>query len=284
MTAELDKRQVRMAFSRAAPSYDQVAVLQREIGQRMLDRLELVKLQPTWVLDLGAGTGEATADLARRYPRARILALDFAFPMLLRARRKGPLFRKPGCLCADLEQLPLANQSVDLIYSNVALQWCSDFSRTLSELLRVLKPGGLLMFSTFGPDTLWELRDAWSEVDGFAHVSSFLDMHDLGDALLRTRFAEPVMDVDRITTTYTDVGGLMRDLKLLGAHNATTTRRRGLTGKGRMNAMREAYERHRIDGRLPASYEVVYGHAWAPLQRQEEAGVTLVSADRIGRL
>jgi len=138
------------------------------------------------------------------------------------------------------------------------------------------------MFSTFGPDTLKELRLAWSTADGFSHVSRFPDMHDVGDALVRARFADPVMDIDRVTLTYEDVGGLMRDLKVLGAHNVTQGRLRGLTGKGRMQAMRAAYESFRSEGLLPASYEVVYGHAWAPLQHRE-GSVTRVSIDQIGR-
>ena len=270
--ATIDKRQVRRAFSRAAEHYDEVAVLQREIGQRMIERLALVRLQPDLILDLGAGTGIAAVELARRYRKARILALDFAFPMLLKARRRGGWLRRPRCLCADLEQLPLRSGSVDLIFSNAAIQWSNDLEQTFRELLRVLKPGGLLMFTTFGPDTLKELRTAWSEVDVDTHVSGFPDMHDVGDA---------VIDGDRMTLTYEKVGGLMRDLKVLGAHNVTSGRPRGLTGKGRLQAMEAAYERFRSNGRLPASYEVVYGHAWAPLQRQE-AGVVQVPIDRIG--
>ncbi len=276
---------MRRSFSRAADSYDEVAELQREVGRRMLERLDLEKLQPKQVLDLGAGTGVATDALIRKYPKAKVLALDFAMPMLRLARKKGPLFRRPQCLCADQELLPLATQSVDLIYSNVALQWCTDLEQTFGELYRVLRPGGLLMFSTFGPDTLTELRQAWSEADGYPHVSSFLDMHDLGDALLRARFSDPVMDVDRITLTYGEVSGLMRDLKLLGAHNANSGRSKGLTGKGRILAMKAAYERFRREGLLPASYEVVYGHAWAPLggRNAQEAGVFTVAVDQIGR-
>ena len=278
----IDKHQARQAFSRAAPRYDEVAVLQREIGQRMLERLDLVTLQPRVILDLGAGTGVATAQLAQRYRKAKTLALDFALPMLLRARRRGGWLRRPACLCADLEQLPLADHCVDLIYSNAALQWSNDLDQAFAEFLRVLRPGGLLMFSTFGPDTLKELRAAWSEVDGHAHVSRFPDMHDLGDGLVRARFADPVMDVDRITLTYEQVGALMHDLKVLGAHNVDAARPRGLTGKGRMQAMRAAYEQFRVDGRLPASYEVVYGHAWAPQQAQ--GGVAVPPPSRLGLL
>jgi malonyl-CoA O-methyltransferase len=280
--AMIDKQQARLAFSRAADRYDEVAVLQREIGNRMLERLQLVRIKPEIVLDLGAGTGVATAELARRYPRSRVLALDFALPMLFQARARGRRFRKPQGLCADLEQLPLADRTVDLIYSNAAIQWSNDLERTFGEMLRVLKPGGLLMFTTFGPDTLKELRESWSEADGYSHVSLFTDMHDVGDALVKARFAEPVMDVDRITMTYETVGCLMRDLKILGAHNVTRGRHRGLTGKGRLQAMSRAYERHRVDGLLPASYEVVYGHAWAPAGRKEP-GVTTVSLDGISR-
>ncbi len=264
---EIDKQQSRIAFSRAAARYDEVAVLQREIGQRMIERLDLIRFQPGTVLDLGSGTGFATAALGRRYRKAQVIALDFAFPMLLKVRSRGSWRYRPRCLCADLERLPLVDRSIDLIYSNAALQWSNDLERTFSELLRVLKPGGLLLFSTFGPDTLKELRAAWSAVDGYTHVSRFPDMHDVGDALLRCRFADPVMDVDRMTLTYNEVAGLMRDLKLLGAHNVTRARPRGLTGRGRLQAMQQAYEEFRCDGLLPASYEVVYGHAWAPLSQ-----------------
>ncbi|MCB1874193.1 MAG: malonyl-ACP O-methyltransferase BioC, partial [Gammaproteobacteria bacterium] len=237
---------------------------------------------PATVLDLGAGTGVATVALEKIYPKAQVIALDFAFPMLQQTRRRGGLFRKPRCLCADLEQLPLADASVDLIYSNAAIQWCNDLDRVFPELQRVLRPGGLLMFTTFGPDTLQELRAAWSEADGYAHVSRFLDMHDIGDALMRAQFSDPVMDVDRMTLTYSAVEELMRELKILGAHNVASGRQRALTGKGRLIAMKASYEQFRRNGLLPASYEVVYGHAWAPLQSQQ-SGVTLVSLDRIGR-
>lgn len=263
MLHTVDKQQVRRSFSKAAERYDEVALLQREIGQRMLDRLQLVKMQPEVILDVGAGTGVATESLMRRYKKAQVLALDFAYPMLEQTRKRGSFLRKPRCVCADLDFIPLEDGSVDLIYSNAAIQWSNDLDHTFREFQRVLKPNGLLMFTTFGPDTLKELRYSWSEADGRSHVSSFLDMHDVGDALMRARFADPVMDVDRMELTYSDVTGLMRDLKVLGAHNVTEDRHHGLTGKGRLKAMKEAYEAYRSNGRLPASYEVVYGHAWA---------------------
>lgn len=279
----IDKEQARRAFERAAARYDEVAVLQREIGRRMLERLDYVRLEPRVVLDAGCGTAATTADLARRYPKAEIVALDFAAGMLRHASGQGGWTRVPHWVCGDVEALPLASQSVDLVYSNAVLQWSVDLPRTFAELLRVLRPGGLLTFSTFGPDTLRELRAAWAQVDGHTHVSPFADMHDLGDLLVETRFAEPVMDCERLTVTYARVDDLMRDLKLLGAHNVTAGRPRGLTGRRRIEAMRAAYERYRVDGRLPATYEVVYGHAWGPVQRVAEDGAALVPVSAIGR-
>ncbi len=269
----IDKARVRRSFSRAADGYEEVAVLQREAGSRLLERLDLVKLDPRRVLDLGCGTGLQTQALLRRYPRAQVVALDLALPMVRRARRKRRWRRRPLCVCGDMERLPLRDRSVDLVVSNLAFQWSADPEGLFRECLRVLRPGGLLMFTTFGPDTLKELRQAWSEVDEFEHVSPFIDMHDLGDLLVGAGFAAPVMDVDRLVLTYGEVDDLMRDLKRLGARNATAGRPRGLTGKARMAAMRASYERFRWNGLLPATHEVVYGHAWAP----EPVEVTLES-------
>ena len=275
MTGPIDKTSARRSFDRAAATYDAAAVLQREIGDRMLERLDYVRLQPQTILDLGCGTGHAIGPLMKRYPKARLIALDFAPAMLNLARRRGSWLKRPWCLCADAEALPLADQSVDLIVSNATLQWCNDLDATFRDWLRVLRPGGLLMFTSFGPDTLMELRDAWTAADGHSHVSPFADLHEVGDGLVRARFADPVMDAERFTLTYTQVRDLMRDLKVLGAHNATAARSRGLTGPRRLAAVETAYEAHRQDGRLPATYEVVYGHAWAPLQRPIEGGVAI---------
>ena len=281
--AAIDKRAARRAFDRAAATYDGVAVLQREMATRLLERLDYVRLSPKTILDLGAGTGLAVDDLQRRYRSARVLALDFALAMLRLARRRGSLLRRPSCLCADAEALPLREGGIDFIFSNATLQWCTDLDRTFAELRRVLAPGGLLMFTTFGPDTLRELRTAWAQVDGHGHVSPFLDMHDVGDALVRAGFEGPVLDAEYLTLTYADLGGLMDDLRGLGATNATRERARGLTGKARWRAMRSAYEGHRQEGRLPATYEVVYGHAWAPMQRVAADGAVTVPVNAIGR-
>lgn len=283
----LDKGITRRSFERAAEKYDAAAVLQREVERRMFERLDLIRSTPACILDVGAGTGTASAVLAKRYRGARVIALDIAHAMLRQARRRAPWFGKMRCVCGDMERLPLADASVDMIFSNLALQWSNDPGIVFTEFRRVLRPGGVLLFSTFGPDTLKELRASWSAVDGHTHVSAFVDMHDLGDALLRARLADPVMDVERIVMTYPDVFKLMRDLKDIGAHNATAGRARGLTGRKRMQALVDAYETFRRDGVLPATHEIVYGHAWAPLRQAAPLsapdGVARVPLDRLRR-
>jgi len=264
-----DKSLVRAAFSRAAAGYDRAAVLQKEVAARLVERLDFIKLSPERIYDLGSGTGRVAAALGERYPEAEVVALDFALPMLELARERC---RGVATVCGDVEALPLADHSAELILSNLTLQWCGDLEGTFREFLRVLRPGGLLMFTTFGPDTLGELRAAWAAVDGRSHVNAFTDMHDVGDALLRAGWAEPVMDQQRFTLTYEDVRGVMRDLKEMGAHNVTAGRNHGLTGKTRLRAMGDAYERFRTEGRLPATYEVVYGHAWAPSGARHRQG------------
>lgn len=271
----IDKRQVRRSFERAAASYDQVAVLQRTVADRMAERLQLIKHQPQVVLDAGCGTGYARSLLQGHYAGARLISLDLALGMLKIARGARPSWWQKmlppksaagAYVCGDLEALPLQAGSVDMLWSSLALQWCNDLDATFSGMRRVLAPNGLLMFSTFGPDTLRELRQAFGQTDGYSHVSRFQDMHDIGDALMRAGFAEPVMDMEYFTLTYDTASGLMRDLKALGAHNATQGRRQGLAGKSAWQRMEAGYDKLRQDGRLPATYEVIYGHAWAPNQ------------------
>jgi len=258
-----DKLLARRSFESAAEGYDKAAVLQQEVGRRLLQRLELVKIQPERVLDLGSGTGQCIPDLFARYKKTDIVALDIAVSMLGHARKRGRWLRRPRCVCADAERLPFADGQFDLVFSNLMLQWCVDLDVVFAELQRVLRPGGLLLFTSFGPDTLRELRASWGKVDDYNHVNAFQDMHDVGDALLQARFSDPVMDVERLTLTYPDVWQLMRELKQIGAHNVTAGRPRGLTGKAHMQQLVEAYEHYRNNNVLPASYEIVNGHAWA---------------------
>lgn len=278
---QFDKRLLRRSFERAASTYDAAAVLQHEVCRRMGERLDLIKLQPEIVLDAGSGTGNALPLLRQRYPKARLLALDLALTMLQQGRERAPWWKalfqsSSGQVCGDIEQLPLAAGSIGLAWSNLALQWVNDSERAFAEFHRVLAPGGLLMFSTFGPDTLKELRAAYAGVDRHTHVSRFIDLHDIGDILVKRGFADPVMDMEPFTLTYSDVRALMHDLKAIGAHNVTEERPRGLTGKARLAAVTQAYEPLRRDGKLPATFEVVYGHAWKPQPRVTASGKRII--------
>jgi malonyl-CoA O-methyltransferase len=282
----IDRGRVRRSFGRAAAGYDAAAVLQTRVRDELLARLDFVRLDPAVVLDLGAGTGHAAAALKRRFRPSQVVALDLAPGMLVEAARRQTLLRGFRRVCADAGSLPLRDSSVDLILSNLMLQWCNDLDAVFAECRRVLKPGGLLTFTTFGPDTLVELRRAWAAADGLTHVNRFIDMHDLGDALVRSGMVEPVLDVERYTLTYETAGDLMRDLKAIGAHNANAGRPKGLTGKGALGRMTVAYEASRRDGRLPATYEVVYGQAWCPLEVRRPKGLPgeiVVPISRIGR-
>ncbi len=266
----VDPLLVRQAFNQAAPIYEREAVLQAEVEKRLLERLDLVRLAPVRVADLGCGTGRSTAALKRRYSKASVIGVDFAPAMLEQGRKYSKLFRPLQWCCADICRLPLADTSADLLFSNLAVQWCNDPAALFTEFRRVLKPGGLLLFTSFGPDTLTELRQSWAAADGKAHVNEFLDMHDVGDALLQAGFAEPVMDVERMVLTYPSVKHLMRELKATGAHNVTEARRHSLTGPGRLKSMLKAYEQFKTGDRYPASYEVIYGVAWEPPEGQPQ--------------
>ncbi len=291
--SQIDKRQVRLAFERSAASYDTVAVFQREVAKRMLERLELIRIKPETVLDVGCGTGQVARALLRRYRRSRVVALDVALAMVRKAAAGSRWSRKPLPVCGDAESLPLADESINLVFSNLALHWCNDLERVLHELRRVLAPNGLLLMTTLGLDTLKELRASWAQADHHVHVNRFFDMHEIGDAVLRAGFADPVIDMEMMCLTYADVAQLMRELKLLGAHNSTHGRPRGLTGKGRLHRLRQAYERFRtVDGVLPASFEVIHGLAWAGPGRQprrniasarREASIPIGSIQRPGR-
>jgi malonyl-CoA O-methyltransferase len=279
---ELDTHRVRRSFDRAAATYDAAAVLHAEVRDQLLARLDLMKLWPRVVVDAGAGTGHAARALIHRYPKALVVALDTSQPMLEAAGRRQSWLRRFTRVRADAARLPFADGSVDLILSNLMLQWC-DPDAVFAEFRRVIGPHGLVSFTTLGPDTLRELRSAWRAADSRTHVNQFIDMHDLGDALIRSGFTSPVLDVEQYTLSYSDVRRVAADLKNTGAHNATRGRARGLTGRGRFAAFQQAYEAFRRDGRLPATYEVVFGHAWAPgagARHNGPAGAT-VSLDDI---
>jgi malonyl-CoA O-methyltransferase len=267
----MDKARVRASFNRAAKTYDAAAILQKLIRTEMLSRLDLVKIKPQMILDAGCGTGHGSFALQKKFGRAQVLSLDIALGMLQKTHQQQPLlsrfFKQKNLICADIEDLPIANSSLDMVWSNLALQWCNDLDGAFNQIARVLQPNGLLMFSTFGPDTLKELRTATN--NGNTHVSRFIDMHDIGDALTRAGFSAPVLDVEHYTLTYDDVKALMRDLKAIGAQNATEGRARVLQGRGFLQQLAQNYEQFRADGKLPATFEVVYGHAWKSESKQD---------------
>ena len=269
------KRDARRAFDHAAATYDAAAVLQREVGRRLFEHLDPIVIEPRRIVDLGCGTGEALAPMSKRYPKAELIGVDFSRAMLARARGRTGWLRRtfgsgaPCLICADAERLPLAHGSIDFVFSNLALQWCPP-EAAFAEAARVLPAGGLFMFSTLGPDTLKELRAAFG--DGAAHVHPFVDMHDLGDALVHAGFADPVMEMEVITLEYSRVDDLARDLKATGAHNALPHRAHGLFTPRRWKRMAERYEAHRRGDALPATFEIVYGHAWKVAPRRTADG------------
>ena len=266
----------------------------------MAERLGVIKLQPARILDAGCGTGEALGELRVRYADATIVGLDIAANMIVAAGRRAAAMAElhgadlaqlvgaraatggAACfVCGDAARLPLATGSVDLVWSNLTLQWIGEPSVAFDEFLRVLRVGGLLLFTTFGPDTLKELRAAFAGIDRATHLSRFIDMHDLGDMLVEAGFADPVMDMEAITLTYADARAMMRDLKARGAHNATVGRPRGMMGRERWRRVLAALEQFRREGRLPATYEVVYGHAWKPEPRFTADGSAIVRFERL---
>jgi malonyl-CoA O-methyltransferase len=278
----IDARIARRRFERAANSYAHASRLEAEIGARMLERLDYVKLAPRRVLDAGSGPVRDARALAKLYRKADVLALDFSRAMLHAGRPRLRFFqrRPPKPVCADMARLPLASTSIGLLWSNMALHWAAEPLAALREFHRVLAIEGLLMFSTLGPDTLAELRSA----AGPDRVHAFADMHDLGDMLVAAGFAEPVMDTERITMVYADGEALLSDLRASGQTCALAAaggaQRRGLSGRRFRAALSDNLAAQRRDGKLSVSYEVVYGHAWKAAPRQLADGRAIMQFER----
>ncbi|MEJ2174856.1 MAG: methyltransferase domain-containing protein [bacterium] len=278
----IDRAQVRRRFERAARTYAAASPLEAEIGTRMLERLDYMRAAPRRILDAGAGPAREAQALLARYPGAALVTLDSAHAMLQAGRRRSWrdwLRRGSRALpvVADFAQLPLAAGGVDLLWSNMALHWAGSQDSVLREFARVLAPGGLLMFSTLGPDTLKELRQA----AGAARVHSFMDMHDLGDALVAAGFSAPVMDAEIVTLTYADPDGLISDLRRSGQTSARTDRARGLRGRSFRERLRAALVAQAGDSRISATFEVVYGHAWRGEKRHAQDGRTVIRTDAL---
>lgn len=279
----IDAARVRRSFERAAPTYAEASPLEAEIGQRMLSRLEYIRATPRRILDAGAGPAREARALLTRYPGAVLLTLDASLAMLRIGRRPHgwrdrlrPAARSLA-MVADFARMPLAAGNIDLLWSNMALHWATAPTTVLSEFARVLAPNGLLMFSTLGPDTLKELRLA----AGPARVHSFMDMHDIGDALVGAGFAAPVMDAEIVTLTYADPDALFSDLRRSGQTLARADRARGLRGRRFLEQLRAKIVEQAGRGRIAATFEVVYGHAWRGEQKPRTDGREVIRTDAL---
>lgn len=274
----INTRDVRRRFDKAASSFDDADFVHAVAREGLFSRLEPVTVDTSLVVDLGCGTGAATRDLAKRFKGAQVVGVDLSANMLQRYRSRRGWFSKARVVQADARRLPFADQGVDVVFSNLLLPWIDEPSTLAQEVARVLRKDGLFGFSTLGPDTLAGLREAWRNVDGFEHVNRFVDMHDIGDALVRAGLRDPVLDVDRLTVSYTSSDALLRDLTACGARNSLAGRPPGLTGRGSFGAMRGRLEA----GAEPLSLnlELVFGHCWGGVPKAADGGVR-VAADSI---
>ena len=282
----VDRQQVGRRFARVAATYGEGDFFAREVDRRMQERLDFVKVEPKRILDLGCSRGGSFPGLTARYPDAELIGLDVAPAMLSAGRVPRAGWQRwlgigknaePLRLAADAANLPLKSRSTAIVWSNLLLHWLDDPIPALAEAHRVLEVGGLLMFSTLGPDTLKELRSAFA--DGYAHTQRFADMHDLGDMLVGCGFADPVMDMEVITLTYDDLDTMFAELRAAGSSCAMKARRHGMTGRQSWANGRAAYEALRRDGKLPATFEVIYGHAWKAEPKKTPDGRAIVRFD-----
>ncbi|MDP3705511.1 MAG: malonyl-ACP O-methyltransferase BioC [Legionellaceae bacterium] len=277
------KAEICNAFNSHASEYELVAEVQHEIGDRLFERLQYLKMQPRYVLDVGCGPGIFTSRLKKQYPKAHIIGLDMAHAMLTLAGGKQSWRRKWTLVNADMTALPFASGQFDLIFSNQVIHWSSTLAAVIREFNRVLRPGGCVMFSTLGPDTFQELRHAFKAVDSYAHVNDFLDMHDIGDCLLREKFDDPVMDMDTLTAHYASLPDLLHGLKAQGVRNVHAKRNPGLMGKRAWHDFEQEMLTFRTaDHKFPLTYEVLYGHAWKGMQQRTDQGIeTFVSVEQL---
>jgi len=289
MNLTYDRARLRRAFGRAAEGYIAAAALQREVEARLLEQLDVLEAkQPARILDLGSGPGRASGAMKKRWPGAEVIAFDQALPMLRQVPKHTRFWRPVKRICGDATQLPFADASFDLVFSSLCLQWVADLPRALVELRRVMREDGLLVFTTFGPDTLLELRDAYLQAgEREPPISAFAAIQQVGDAVMAAGFRNPVLDRELFTLTYPDVRALMRELRAIGANDARSDRPRGMRGKDRLQRVIAAYEGLRRDGVLPSRWEVVTTMAWSPgpgaPRREGGFDIAQFPADRIPR-
>jgi malonyl-CoA O-methyltransferase len=278
------KNEICNSFNHHAMEYEQAAKVQYEIGERLFERLQYLKINPRFILDLGSGTGPFTERLKKLYPDALVIGIDIAFGMLMQAKIKQRWWKKRASLInTDMMALPFASGIFDLIFSNQVLHWSPSMGALIAELNRVMNVNGCLMFSTLGPDTFFELKRSWETVDRHAHINEFMDMHDVGDVLLAEYFLDPVVDMEKLIVQYNSFEKLLKALKAQGVRNINPDRNHGLTGRARWLQFKAAMEQFRtVEGKFPLTYEVVYGHAWKGEQQKSEKGIeTYIPVNKI---
>lgn len=271
------------AFNHHATTYEQSAIVQQEIGRRLFERLQYLNMKPRYILDVGCGPGTFLTQLKRAYPDAVVVGLDLAYQMLFQAKNKQTWRQKWGLVNADMMALPFMNGQFDLVFANQVVHWSTSFPSLMTELNRVLRHEGCLMFSTLGPDTFQELRTAFAAADKYTHTNDFMDMHDIGDCLLQEFFQDPVVDMEMLTAHYQTLLELMVALKKQGVRNIHRERNRGLTGKTAWKKFEQIMQANQTEtGKLPLTYEVIYGHAWKGEQSRTAQGVeTRISVNKL---
>lgn len=279
------KTEICNAFNKHAKEYEKAAKVQNEIGERLFERLHYLKIRPRFILDLGCGTGLFTPMLKKHYPHAEVIGLDLSYLMLIESKKKQGWWRKWPLINADMLALPFADGLFDLVFANQVIHWAQPLSAVIHELNRVMNVNGCLMFSTLGPDTFKELKQAWLLVDQYAHTNEFMDMHDIGDCLMAEHFLDPVVDMELLTVHYSSLNHLLQNLKAQGVRNINEARNEGLTGRKAWQAFESAYRAFcTSEGKYPLTYEVVYGHAWKGEQRRLERGTeTFIPISQIRR-
>jgi malonyl-CoA O-methyltransferase len=265
----IDKNFKRKVFNRSAKSYDDFSSLQDKVSDRLFDRLDLIKTIPNFILDLGCGTGRNGLILKKRYENLKLINYDFAEQMLFKALEKhnnilvNPLNKnKFSYICGDMEQLTFKDNLFDLVWSTNTLQWCNDLTGTFNNIKSILKPGGLFIFSTFGPRTLYELNNITTKLSKFPQGINFIDVNNINNLLLVNNFVAPRLDTEIYCLTYNNIRNLFLDLKSIGATNGFINKKNSLSGKHYLNMIAKQYEEYKVEGFFPATYEVIYGHAW----------------------
>lgn len=258
MDASFNKKQQIHAFNRSASTLHEVRMLHHEIGNRLLERLSFIKIHPKRILDIGAGLGEFTNALSKRYLEAQTIGLDIAKQRLFRAQKND----SNPYICADVESLPIKDHSIDLVFSNLTLNFCSNLLTAFKHIRRILSEDGVFLFSMLGRDTLQEIRESWQAVDNEIHIYDFEDMHHVGDALLQAGFQDPVMDMEHITLEYNNLQTLLSDIKKAGATHFSSNKMKGLLSRERyLKFLQTVTQKHLKEGKLPITFEIVYGYA-----------------------